>query len=158
MGVEDIIKRKITNIDSKAFNAAQELSDEDILDLMTDNLISKLGITADDLQGLQEVRDNFTQEIDLFLNNEIPDMSTEMQTRVNSLFTKEESAANFPQLRSFLDNFYKQVSPQLEGGRFQYTIQAINDEQWLKLSTGLGLRPEVLKEITEQLYNVELGE
>ena len=158
MGVEEVIKRKIASIDSKAFKAAQQLSDEDILDLMTDNLITKLGITPDDLKGLQEVRDNFTQEIDLFLNNEIPDMSADMQTRVNSLFTKEESAANFPQLRSFLDNFYKQVSPQLEGGRFQYTIQAINDEQWLKLSTGLGLRPEVLKEITEQLYNVELGE
>lgn len=158
MSVEDIIKRKIANIDSKAFKAAEQLSDEDILDLMTDDLVTKLGITPDDLKALQEARDNFTQEIDLFLNNEIPDMSPEMQTRVNSLFTKEESAANFPQLRSFLDNFYKQVSPQLEGGRFQYIIQAINDEQWLKLSTGLGLRPEVLKEITEQLYNVELGE
>ena len=138
--------------------AADEFTEGDLINLVEEDLFGRLDISPADLEANVAARDAFVSSVTDFIQRDPMDLNPELIERVNTLLTKEEANNDFPQLKSFLDNYYQEINPLLQGAKLSYVIKNITDDQWLSLSTNLGLRPEVLQEITEQLYNVDLGE
>ena len=138
--------------------AADEFTEGDLINLVQEDLFGRLDISPADLEANVAARDAFVSSVTDFIQRDPMDLNPELIERVNTLLTKEEANNDFPQLKSFLDNYYQEINPLLQGAKLSYVIKNITDDQWLSLSTNLGLRPEVLQEITEQLYNVDLGE
>lgn len=141
-----------------ALTAADEFTEGDLINLVNEDLFGRLDISPADLEANIAARDAFVSSVTDFIQRDPMDLNPELIERVNTLLTKEEANNNFPQLKSFLDNYYQEINPLLQGAKLSYVIKNITDDQWLSLSTNLGLRPEVLQEITERLYNIDLGE
>ncbi len=141
-----------------ALIAADEFTEGDLINLVNEDLFGRLDISPADLEANIAARDAFVSSVTDFIQRDPMDLNPELIERVNTLLTKEEANNDFPQLKSFLDNYYQEINPLLQGAKLSYVIKNITDDQWLSLSTNLGLRPEVLQEITEQLYNIDLGE
>jgi hypothetical protein len=127
-------------------------------------------LTNKDVQEIMDLRTEFSDTVEQFIANptqlypfddvgEDNKLSVEAVTKragetlgfFEKTFTNtEEQAKDFPKLREFMYDLYSKVTNKSD---FQPAIlEHISDEQWLRLSTSIGLRSEELKELTETIY------
>jgi hypothetical protein len=155
--------------DSAWFKAAMT-SKGDLATALGQNVYDMFELTNKDVQEIMDLRTEFSDTVEQFIANptqlypfddvgEDNKLSVEAVTKragetlgfFEKNFTNtEEQAKDFPKLREFMYDLYSKVTNKSD---FQPAIlEHISDEQWLRLSTSIGLRPEELKELTETIY------
>lgn len=157
------------NLDSDWFKAAMT-SKGDLATALGENVYDLFDLTQEDVQEIMDLRADFSDTVEQFIANPSPlypfdDVDEDNKLSVDAVakragetlgffdkvFTNtEEQAKDFPKLREFMNDLYSKVTNDVN---FQPAIlEHISEEQWLRLSTSIGLRPEELKELTEVIY------
>lgn len=157
------------NLDSDWFKAAMT-SKGDLATALGENVYDLFDLTQEDVQEIMDLRADFSDTVEQFIANPSPlypfdDVDADNKLSVDAVakragetlgffdkvFTNpEEQAKDFPKLKEFMNDLYSKVT---NNANFQPAVlEHMSEEQWLRLSTSIGLRPEELKELTEVIY------
>lgn len=157
------------NLDSAWFKAAMT-SKGDLATALGENVYDLFDLTQEDVQEIMDLRADFSDTVEQFIANPSPlypfdDVDADNKLSVDAVakragetlgffdkvFTNtEEQAKDFPKLKEFMNDLYSKVT---NNANFQPAVlEHMSEDQWLRLSTSIGLRPEELKELTEVIY------
>jgi len=162
------------NLEDSAWFKAAMTSKGDLATALGQNVYDMFELTNKDVQEIMDLRAEFSDTVEQFIANPtqlypFDDVGEDNKLSVEAVakragetlgffqktFTNtEEQAKDFPKLKEFMNDLYSKVT---NNTNFQPAVlEHISEEQWLRLSTSIGLRPEELKELTEVIYPIDL--